>query len=273
MLLHQRIKESIDKNKKEIELIQWAIIAGISSLIYSAYISKMKHKETPVKVVEVPAIKNVSSLLRDDSNFMKLLSTNLIDHISVHPLITKYLDSSELSMFKEENVEIMKTIYDLYIVPNISRRIPEAITKKFGLDNPEQQYFRENWEIDLFDSTANNGDNFDFIVDQTALQLLMLLPSMKKEVVVPESNFAIHLCDNEILTIANENALCPIHFNETIFDNRAVIDLLFFVTNTNIIDCRNRIIYPMKSNNEPIKFIASTSAFNSATITKFIGIE
>ena len=34
-----------------------------------------------------------------------------------------------LLCFMKENIEIMKTIFDLYIIPNISRRIPETIAK------------------------------------------------------------------------------------------------------------------------------------------------
>ncbi len=268
MQIHQLVKTALTDHKQKIELTQWAIISGISSLFYSEYISKIKHKEVPVRSISVPAIKNVSNYLRADSKFMKDLSDKLIDEIANHYLIKKYSNAPELVMFNENNIEIMKTIYDLYIAPNITRRIPETIAKKFGLndqDNPSQ-LFKENWEIELFNNKPINEDQFEFIVDQTVLQLLMLIPTMKKEVEIPEERLNIWVSNDKILTIANENAICPIHFTPAIVNNDSVIDLLTFVTNTSFIEKFN-------DSNSALDYIVTTGLFNQVSMTKFIGIE
>jgi len=262
MQIHQLVKTALTEHKQKIELTQWAIIAGISSLFYSEYISKMKRKETPVKCVMVPSLKNLSKYFRPDSEFMEHLSNNLIIDIAYNYSIQKYSNAPELIMFNEDNIEIMKTIYDLYIAPNITRRIPETIAKKFGLNNETQQFFRESWDIDLFEGNNISKDHYHYIVDQIVLQLLMLLPTMKKEVTIPESNFQINMSKNEILSIANENAICPIHFSPMIIENKSVIELLSFVTNTSI---TSNII----SNNYSI----TTGITNQVSLTKLNGIE
>ena len=51
MQIHQLVKNAIMEHKQKIELTQWAIISGISSLIYSEYIRRIKRKEVPVKMI------------------------------------------------------------------------------------------------------------------------------------------------------------------------------------------------------------------------------
>ena len=277
MQIHQLVKNAIMEHKQKIELTQWAIISGISSLIYSEYIRRIKRKEVPVKMILVPAIKNVSELLRSDSSFMEKLSNELIDSIANHPLIQKYFDAPELIMFHEENIEIMKTIFDLYIIPNISRRIPETIAKKFGLNDDKQQTFHESWEIDLFNRHQITNDQIDFIIEETVLQLLMLLPTMKKEIEIPEENINIKIAKDEILTIANENAICPIHFNSSIFKNSSVKELLSFVTNS---DIKGRLFkdpygneVTEQKNGSIVEYTVTTGIFNQVSLTRLNGIE
>jgi len=275
MQLHQIVKNAITEHKQKIELTQWAIISGISSLFYSEFIRRFKHKEVPVKMVMVPAIKNVANYLKQDSDFMQTLSSNLITDMQYHYLMQEYDSAPELVMFKEENIEVMKTIFDLYIMPNISRRIPETFALKFGLNNENQQIFRETWELHLFDEKPINTDQYNYIVHQIVLQLLMLLPTMKKEVEIPEDHVDISMTSSEILTIANENAICPIHFSPAVIGNDSVIELLSFVTNTNIKDMRIKNI--LKDDNlkrgEKIDYLVTTGAFNQVMLTRLIGIE
>lgn len=272
MQIHQLVKTALTEHKQKIELTQWAIISGISSLFYSEYIRRFKHKEVPIKMVMVPSIKNIAKYFQPESEFMETLSNNLIDSIANHPLIKQHSDAPELIMFKEDRIELMKTIYDLYISQNITRRIPETISKKFGLDNPNQQIFKETWEIDLFDRHPINDGHIKYIVDQIVLQLLMLLPTMKKEIEIPEDHINMHMCYNEILTISNENAICPIHINADIINNESVIDLLSFVTNTNIKyigggDCC------CQKNNYRVDYSVTTGVFNQVMLTRLVGIE
>ena len=273
MEIHKLVKTALTEHKQKIELTQWAIISGISSLFYSEYIRRFRHKEVPVRMVLVPSIKNLSEFFKPESVFIETLSNNLIDVITNHPLIKQYSDAPELVMFKEDNIEIMKTIYDLYISPTITRRIPETISMKFGLNNPNQQMFKETWEIDLFDGRHQiTHGHYKYIVEQIVLQLLMLLPTMKKEIEIPEDHINMHMCNNEILTISNDNAICPIHFTNNIINNESVIDLLSFVTNTNIHyigggDCC------CQKNNCRVDYSVTTGIFNQVMLTRLMGIE
>ena len=64
----------------------------------------------------------------------------------------------------------------------------------------------------------------------------MLIPNIEKDYVYPEKNNDMFLKDNEILSIGSESAIAPIHINKMIIENKSVIDLLKFVSNTSIKD-------------------------------------
>lgn len=273
MQIHQLVKTALTEHKQKIELTQWAIISAITSLFYSEYIRRFRQKEIPVKVIMVPSLKTVSDYLRADSPFMEHMSENYIDSIANHPMLNQYSDAPELVMFKEENIEIMKTIFDLYISPNISRRIPETIAKKFGLNDEKQQVFRETFDIRLFDDQPINEDQYKFIVDQTVLQLLMLLPTMKKEVEIPEDHVNMMMSRGEILSIANDSAVCPIHFNKDIMTNKSVISLLLFVTNTNIVDIIDGADIAPQKRDIIVEYMVTTGLFNQVSFTRLNGIE
>lgn len=260
MMINNIVKNFLKEHKNEIEIIQWSIMSGVASLFYSEYIRRFKYRDVPVKSVLVPSIKNLNKYFTPTSEFMEILSNELINLISNHPLIKKYSNIPELIMFNNDNIEMMKTIYDVYISTNISRRIPETISIKFGLNDINHQIFKESWEIDLFDNQAINIYQIDYIVDQIVLQLLILSSSIEKEVNIPDDNSNIIMSDDEILTIKNDNALCPIHFNENIINNKSVIDLLLFVTNTKI----NNKIY----DNCIDKYLITSGITNKIELTK-----
>ena len=272
MQIHQIIKETIKEHKSKIELIQWAIISGISSLVYSEYISKIKQKNVPVRAILVPDIKRVREFLDPvNGGFIELLSDDMIDKIANHELIRKYSDAPELVLFNEENIEVMKTLFDLYITPNIINRIPETIALKFGLNDPKQQLIRQDRDIQLFMNGFIDTDKFNFIIDQTVLQLMVLLPTMKRNVVIPEDNSKFFMKKDEILTIGHDNAICPIHFNKEIIENKSVIDLLTFVTNTTICKlCNTQAGVSVRGGIG--EYSISTSVFNQAGVISLDGI-
>jgi hypothetical protein len=176
MQIHQIMKDAITQHKKKIELTQWAIISGVSSLVYSEYIRRIKQKNTPVRTILVPDIKNVKWFLDpDNGGFVKMLSDHMIDRMVKNEMFMKYSNAPELVLFTEDKLEIMKTIFDMYIIPNVVKSIPETISLKFGLNNPNQQLIRQDRDIDLFDGRFISTEQFDFIIDQTVLQLLLLL--------------------------------------------------------------------------------------------------
>lgn len=272
MQIHQMIKDTMEQHKSKITITQWAFINAISSLIYSEYIKNIRQKQVPVNMILVPEIKYVEELLNSESEFIKLLSDKLIDVIIENKLFQKYAEAPELVLFKEENVEILKTIFDLYMVPNITRRIPEAIAKKFDLFNPDQQLIRQSREIDLFERKSVSDEQLAYIVEESILQLLLFLQTMKKSIEYPESNVDMMMTADSILTINHENALCPIHFNDRIINNASVIDLLSFVTNTTFTKCDYKVKSLFK--NEEIEcYNVKSNTFNKIAFTLLEGIE
>lgn len=271
MQIDRIVKDAIIKHKRKIELTQWAIIQGVSSLVYPAYIKQMTQKQVPVKMVLVPSIKGIIRFF--DSGFLDILSVHLIDDIVNHPLFQKYSHAQEFAMFTPENIEIMKTIFDLYISPNVRRRIPETIDKKFGLSDETQQLFRENRDADIF--VGNNitalSDEYKFVVEQIILQLLALIPTMKKNVDFPERNTEIFMTNEEVLLINNTNAICPIYFNQSVIENTSVIDTLNFVTSTTIAAVDKDENIAVKED-DIIRYMINTSAFNEVALITFNGI-
>ncbi len=259
MQIDQLLKDTIKLHKDKIELIQWAIISSVSSIVYSEYIKNIRQKHRPVRLIYVPSIKTLYELLAKDGHLMQLISEKLIDDIIGNDLFSKYIEVPEMILFNENNVEMLKTILDIYIIPNISSRLTEAIAIKFSLNNPEQQLFVESRDIDLFNRIPITPNQFRFIVGETILQLLMLIPSIKKDVISPEQNINIIMNSDQILTIDNDNAICPIHFNSDILDNAEVMSLFSFVSNTSF----NKI------NGSGVSYIIKSGVFNEITLTRF----
>lgn len=266
MQIHKIMKEAVDQHKEKIELFQWAAISGASALIYSEYIRNIKQKVTPLKVTLVPEIRNVKDFLNQEGRFIWLLSTHLIDKMRENKLFRQFQNAPELILFTDEKIEILKTIFDLYIIPNIIRRIPETISMKFGLMNPKQQLIREDRDIVLFGRQPIYDDQFQFVVDQSVLQLLTLLPTIKKSIDIPEDHMKIHMTEKEILTVGNENAICPIYFDTSIIENKSIMELLKFVTSTNIKDFNNENVACLK-NGSMVRYHVTTSPFNQVALT------
>ncbi|MCM1218421.1 MAG: hypothetical protein NC548_28370 [Lachnospiraceae bacterium] len=277
--LHEMVKKTIKEHKQKIELTQWAITSGIASLVYSEYLKNMKQKQTPVKRIFLPPIKSVSRLLDRDGTFMDFLSEHLINQMVDSPLYRKYSNAPELELFKIEKIEVLKTIFDLYMVPNISSRLPETIMKKFRLDDPNQQLMVESNDLLLFEDKAPIDDpTFEYLVEECLLQLLTMIPTMKKDIEIPESNLKLYLSGSEILTIGNDNAICPIHINKNIIERcDHVCDLLKFVTGTEIrkmeYNENARAKAHENGDDEIVDYEITTSPFNQVIITHFNGIE
>ena len=232
----------------------------------------MRQKHVPREMIFVPTIHSVRELLSEDGQFMELLSEKLIDGIVTNPLFMKYKKAPELEIFNEENIEVTKTMLDIYIIPNIASSIADTITKKFDLSNPDQQMFVESRDIDLFNRKPITEGQMKYIIDQTILQILILLPTINKDVVFVDNNMSIDLAIHEIMTINNSNAICPIHFTEDIIRNEDVIKLLLFVTSTSIEECDWTQQSFMKKDLErgSVAFFVRTGVFNNVALT-FLG--
>lgn len=266
---NEQIKAAIREHRSKIEVFQWAVTSAVASLVYSEYISKMRQKTVPVRHVQVPAIKYVEELLAPNGKMMEYISDHLLDDIMNDELFQKYADAPELELFKEEYLDAWKSIFDLYVIQNISRHVPSTVAKKFGLDDDKQQLFRQSSEIDLFSRKPLASDRYSYLVHETVLQLLILLPSIEKTIITPENNQELDMSKSRILTIGNPNAICPIHLDCEIMVMSDTLKLIEYVTNS-----RSTSTYNPDSDiaamvdDEIMEYRICTSPFNQTSITR-----
>src|SRR5699024_6218039 len=111
MIVNEKIKRVISEHKNEVEIFQWSVINSIASLVYSEYISNMKQKTIPTKVILVPKVKLVSDLLSPSGELMNTLSNDLIDMMISNHFFIKYdfKNIKELILFTEDYIDILKS--------------------------------------------------------------------------------------------------------------------------------------------------------------------
>ena len=274
-----KIKELIDNfiknNKSQIEIFQNSVIQSLASLIYSEYIKNIKQQRVPIQITWVPQINFVRELIDNKSDLVKTISNSLIDLLTKKDLFKKYqsenLDVFNLFTDEENKMELMSYVLNLYIMPNAYYCIPNTICKKFDLLNTDNKTnnFRESVDLDLFNRAPITDKQFDYIVEEILLNIILSIPSVKKKKQFPADNTEIFLVDDEILTIDHENAICPIHINENIIKNNEVFPLLSFVTNTNISD-HNYQVSSMFKNEKMVMYDIKSNPFNKITITELL---
>ena len=232
MIVNEKIKRVISEHKNEVEIFQWSVINSIASLVYSEYISNMKQKTIPTKVILVPKVKLVSDLLSPSGELMNTLSNNLIDMMISNHFFIKYdfKNIKELILFTEDYIDILKSILSSYILPNIARLIPDVIVKKFQLD-VRQSSIIESPESVLFNGMGVcRNEYIEYIVEEICIQMFTeYSKSIPNSITEPDDIFNIQLSKDDILVINHENAICPIYFSAGIFENKTVLDLLKFV--------------------------------------------
>ena len=240
------IMKTVSPHVKKLEVIQWAIVNGVISLMYSEFIRRMRSKTSPVPIILIPEIQTIHNLLKRDGPMVTLLSKSLIYDMATHPLTQRFINCPELVLFTEEYIDLLNLLLDHYIVPNLCKWIPESISNKFNLQDKNQQTFWESNEIDLFDGKYLSVHHYEYIAEQCVLQLLCILPSIQKDIYVPEENLHFVMRSNEILCINHDNAICPIYFTPNVFSNEDVSETLLFVTSTEIIEDED--VYSVKTN-------------------------
>jgi len=268
MNMYSKTKEFQRNNKKELEIFQLAITSSIGTLIYSEYIKNFKHIHVPTTKIFIPEIQTITDLLSLDGSFFKLISENIISEISNNSFFKNYISPLKLSLFSNENKDILQTIFDVDILENISISIPTVITKKFGLDNTENQQFIQSPELDIFNRKIPSRDYYTrYIVDQIVLQMIIMLENIPKTMSFPESNLNIIIPnDDKTIFMLNDNiaAIAPIYFNNLIFENQTIMDLLNFVTGSTVqIEGTTSDILNEYSIN---KYIITTTPFNRTAI-------
>lgn len=265
MSIHRLIQEAMEKHKAKIELTQWAVISSFASMVYSDYIYHFVQKQHPTPHVQVPAISNLKHFLSKDGKFLKLVSQSFFEKLMQDPLFNSYITLlPELEMFHGDNVEIMETIFDLYILPNVSRHIPHVISHKFQLEDPAKLAFRESVDIPVMElqSEEEYDQHITYLVREFVLQLLLLCPTLQRESVVPESNYEFLVQPTEILSINSDVAICPIHFTPSIWESSPkLLAKIKFVTNTE------------RFPNEDQSYQVKTNAFNQVTLTTLESVE
>ena len=258
MNIHETISNAMKDHKNKIEITQWAVMSSVASFVFSEYISNIKQKTKPTRRICVPPIRYVNELMDPSSQFMNLLSEKLIDGIRINHVFAQYANAPELILFDNDHIDIMKTIFDLYMVPNISQRIPETIALKFQLNDEKNQLIYQDNTIDLFNRMPINGIQLEYIINESVLHILTLIPSIRKEFINVESNksFSFPNDYHYILSINNQEGICPIHFNADIFNN-PFSSVLEFLTSTSV-----------KQLDEKNEFNISTGVFNQAQIIR-----
>lgn len=266
------MKMFIEGNKKAIETFQNAVIMSLSSLIYSEYIKNIKQQRFPIIMTWVPQITTVKELLKPESYLVKLLSESLIDKITERQLFQDYKDSiPELNIFNDENdnIELLKFTFDYYIMHNAFYNISNTISKKFDLNNPDNNTFRESRDLDLFNRIPITERQLDYIVDETILQWFVMLDSIKKRIDYPSDNTEVFLVEGEILSIDHTNAICPVMINDDIFNNEEVFPLLSFVTSTTISEHEHSVSYMFK-NDKTVFHDVKSNPFNKLTTIELL---
>lgn len=258
----QRVTIMTREHKSNIELFQMMTLQSFATLFHSYYISQFKQKYVPTHRIIVPSIRSFKDYINPKGEFMQNINKYFIDKIMIElnsDKYKKYLKCPELILFNEENIETFKTIFDIYIIPNIYKYLPNSFINMFSLNDDSQQMFIENEEF-IFDIEGYLKDDiFSYLVDETLLQLFAVLKSIKKEIILPENNNAILVGEKDIVTICNEKALSEILIDHDLYTKYpSIIKLLCFVSSTSI--CQINI--PNKSEEY------STNPFNEVSITK-----
>ena len=267
MSIHEQIKEIIREHGDEIGIIQVAVTSSIASMIYSEYLRNFKQVMKPTMKVMVPKVSIVQEMLVPGSGFACTLSDTLIDTMVSNPLMIEYSTLPELALFRPDKVEILKTIFELSILPNIARVIPAMIVHKFNLDKPDNQLYCQSPDLDIFDRVFPNDKHTQYTADQAVLQLLLIAPNVPKNVLPCESNIDIKLQADvfNVVSVANDNAISVVHFNSQILENYPMRKLLSFVTNTEFKGCEAGGI-------TTDHYLVTSSAFNRVVHTTLLPI-
>lgn len=283
MKLNELVKEMMVKHKNKIEVFQWAVINGVASLIYSKYISCMRWEQTPVPRLVVPEINQVKNVLSTDGPLMTVLSDHLIDDMIAGSAFTiyQYWKIPELEIFTipenasadnpdegRHNIEVLKTILDLYIIPNVSRVIPNIISKKFDLEHKSSSIKEDPDLIFCHQHDLLSDSVRRYLADEIAAQLMMFLPSGHKDIRTPEAPSSIPITRNDIMTVDHQNSICPIHFSSEIFENSEIMSLLSFVTNITVTNIDWHDSNPVYVGGMQVRWTVDSNPFNQVTITR-----
>ena len=253
--MNKRIKDFIELNKFGVERLQWAVMNSVASLVYTEYIRNIKKKEYPREHTLIPSIKTVESCLNMNGDLMKLLSNSLIKDLIEHHLVQMFDHNKvpDLKVLDMDNMEITQTLLEGYILPNVSRRIPETIGIKFQVGNPEVKgIMDESSEIDMFKSGIHNF-HYEYILEETALQLLAYImhPHINRVDSV-NGTAVIDVYNNQVLIISHPSEICEIHLSDNILSDVDIMGSIGSVIGV-------EVIYPIREDDEYIGVISKNN--------------
>lgn len=234
------LQEILNNHHDEYQKFQWALMNSIGSLIYSEFISKFKKYTRPVPHIEIPSIKYIEEMLNKDGDFLCSVREKMVSYI----LDSNYKEINESEIFKLENREDLNKVIELYLIPNVIRFIPDVIRKKFNL-NENQSFFREFNNIDLFDRKFNQEWIIDYVLEEIVLQYVAFF---KAKVSITQTEFVMG--NNNVISIDNKNAICPILISIDMLRNDKALDLIKFVSNTEITMNDSKIYFKTNESNQ-----------------------
>lgn len=277
--VYQQVRDTMRDRSEDLERIKLSIMSSIGTLIYSEFLRNFKQSTSSVGVtVEVPRIEEIRNILKPDGEFATLLTEKLIDDVA-HKLTTMLAhDYDKLPgalMFREENRDILKTIFTLHMMPEICRQIPALITQKFSLGRNKVYVESYSGKPLMFDGNFKAESYLDFLSLESYLQFLLLLPGVRKEVTPYLNNhnnqdilFPAGDDPTLILSVSNQNAISIVHFHRDVIADNNVFPLLSFVTSTTFKEDRMEIC-----GTESVRYFVDSSPYNRVIITKFHGVE
>lgn len=262
MAFSDDIKLLLRDKKDDIQILQLAVTSGVASLIYSEYIRNFNQRLKPTRKIFVADIQSVIDIVKHDSEFMKAISDRLIEFLRSE-LSTLYEDKyiPELDTILNSNIEVLKTVLELYILPNVETTIPKVIKAKFSLGDESNQTFFEDGEIKLFNGKTPSLAALDFVLKEISLHLRVLVKPMISSITLVENNEKFEFDysnNNSCISIANDNAITSIYLSASMINNEEIIKLISFVTSTTFEH------YP-----DDKKYIISSTPFNTLAIIQF----
>lgn len=252
---NKNVEEFIKSNKFGVERLQWAVMNSVASLVYTEYIRNIRKKEYPREHTLIPSIKTVGSFLNMNGEIIKLLSDSLIKDLIEHNLVQMFDHNKvpDLKILDIDNIDITQTLLKGYILPNICRRIPETISIKFQIGNPEVKgIMDESPEIDIFKSGIHDF-HYEYILEETALQLLAYIIHPHVTVVDNIDNTAvIDVFNNQVLIISHPSEICEIHLSHDILSNGDIMKSIGSVIGV-------EVKYPIREDDEYIGVISKNN--------------
>lgn len=215
------IKEILETHKEEYQMLSFAFVNSVSTLIYTEFLRRMKRIEFPVPCVHVPRIAAVEELCNRRSPLMIRLSVELFETMQFHPKFDKIPQNFKDAIYDTNCSKVLNG----YLIPIIEKRLPEVIKHKFKLDTDQQTFIEDN-TIDLFNRIFGSDPQVNYVTSETVLQMVMQL---SKPIEGPKELYMDSDC---IISIDNDNAIAPIMIDLSIIENINIFNAISFVTNT-----------------------------------------